>query len=57
VAREAPSEGDRFIKIDWGFRSLLVYSRVFLVSRWAMLEKVIGVTALWGWACLVAKPS
>jgi hypothetical protein len=28
---------------------------VFLMQRWMMLEKVIGVTASWGWPCLVAK--
>jgi hypothetical protein len=30
---------------------------VFLVMRWLMLEKVLGVTTLWGRPFLEAKPS
>jgi hypothetical protein len=39
MAREAPSRGDRFV------HGLLVCFEVFLVLRWMMLEKVLGVVA------------
>jgi hypothetical protein len=55
MAREAPRRGGQFIKGGWGFHGPHIYSRVFLVLRWMMIEKVHGV-ALWGWPFLVAKP-
>jgi hypothetical protein len=27
------------------------------VIRWMIVKKVLGVTTLWGWPCLAAKPS
>jgi hypothetical protein len=53
MAREAPSRGDRFV------HGLLVCFEVFLVLRWMMLEKVLGVVA-WrggGQLCLATMPS
>jgi hypothetical protein len=38
-------------------QGLLACSRVFPILRWTMLEKVLGVTALWGHYCLDAKSS
>jgi hypothetical protein len=40
-----------------GFHSVLVGSRDFLMLRWVMLEKVLGVSAVRSWPYLVAKPS
>jgi hypothetical protein len=57
MVKEAPSKGDWFIEVDWGFHGLLVYSRVFLVPRGTVLEKAHGVAISWGWPCLVAKSS
>jgi hypothetical protein len=57
MAREAPSRGDHFVEVSWGFHGLLACSGVFLMPRWTTLEKVLGVAALWGWPCLVAKSS
>jgi hypothetical protein len=37
--------GSRFIEVGWGFHDLLVYSGVFLILRWMMLEKVLGDVA------------
>jgi hypothetical protein len=45
MAREALSRGGQFIEGGWGFLGPLSYSRVFLVMRWTMLEKVLGVAA------------
>jgi hypothetical protein len=36
MAREAQIE-----EVGWDFHSLLIYSRVFLMLRWMMLEKVL----------------
>jgi hypothetical protein len=57
MAREAPSRLGQFIEVDWGFHGLLVSSGVFLVPRWMVLEKVLGVAASWGQPCLAAKSS
>jgi hypothetical protein len=38
-----------------GFHGVRAYSRVFLVMRWVMLEKVHQVTALQGQSSLEAK--
>jgi hypothetical protein len=37
------------------FHSVHACSGVFLVMWWSMLEKVPGVTILWGWPCFIAK--
>jgi hypothetical protein len=57
MAREAPSRGGQFVEVGWGFHGLLVYSGVFLVLRWVMLEKVLGVGAVRSGPYLVAKLS
>jgi hypothetical protein len=57
MAREAPSIGGRFAELGWGFHGLLICFRVFLMPRWMMLKKVLGVAASWGRPCLVAKSS
>jgi hypothetical protein len=46
MVREAPSRGGQFIEGGWGFHSPLICSGVFLMLRWMMIEKVLGVTAL-----------
>jgi hypothetical protein len=40
---------------DVVFNDILIYSRVLYVMRWSMLEKVPGVTTLWGRSSLEAK--
>jgi hypothetical protein len=41
-----PNGGSRFIVVGRGFPILLICSRVFLVLRWMMLEKVLGILLL-----------
>jgi hypothetical protein len=55
MASEALSQRGQFIEVSWGFQGLLICSMVFLVLRWAMLEKVLGDVASRCWPCLVAK--
>jgi hypothetical protein len=50
------SEG-QFVDVGCGFHGVLVSSRVFLQSRWMMLEKVLGDVASRCWCVLVAKSS
>jgi hypothetical protein len=38
-----------------GFHNVWAYSRVFMVLRWTVLEKVPEVAALWGRLCFSAK--
>jgi hypothetical protein len=46
-----------FIEVGRGFYDVLVGSRVFLLPRWMILEKISGDVASRCWPCLVAKPS
>jgi hypothetical protein len=57
MAKDTPSRGGRFVMVDWGFHNLLICSGVFLVLRWMMLEKVLGVSAVRCGHYFVAKPS
>jgi hypothetical protein len=57
MVREVPSRGGRLDEVSWGFHGLLICSGVFLMPRWTMLEKVLGVAASWGRPYLVAKSS
>jgi hypothetical protein len=57
MAREAPSKGGQFVRVDWCFHGLLIYSGVFLAMRWTMLKKILRVTTLWGRTSLEAKLS
>jgi hypothetical protein len=52
----AQTKEGSFVKVGWGFHGILVCSRVFLLSRWTMLEKVFGVGAVRRWFYLAAKP-
>jgi hypothetical protein len=52
----AQTKEGRFVEIDWGFHGILVGSRVFLLSRWMMLEKVLGISAVRRWFYLATKP-
>jgi hypothetical protein len=52
----AQTREGRFVEVGWGFHGILVGSRVFLPSRWTMLEKVLGVGIVRRWFSLAAKP-
>jgi hypothetical protein len=45
-----------FTEVGWGFYGILVGSRVFLPSRWTMLEKVLGGSVVRCWFYLADKP-
>jgi hypothetical protein len=54
---EAQTRECWFVEVGRGFHGILVGYRVFLPSRWMMLEKVPIYIASWCWPYLVAKPS
>jgi hypothetical protein len=41
----------------WRLPQCSASSGVFLVLKWMILEKVLGVAALWGRPCIGAKPT
>jgi hypothetical protein len=52
----AQTREGRFVVVGWSFHGILIDSRVFLPSRWMMLEKVLGVGIVRRWFYLAAKP-
>jgi hypothetical protein len=48
-------EIDGSSRLVGGFHNVWACSRVFLVMRWMILEKVLGVAALWDQLCFAAK--
>jgi hypothetical protein len=53
----AQTRQGQFEEVSWGFHGILVGSRVFLPSRWMMLEKVLGVGVVRSWFYLADKAS
>jgi hypothetical protein len=52
----AQTREGQFVEVGRGFHGVFVGSRVFLPSRWSMLEKVVGVGTMKRWFYLASKP-
>jgi hypothetical protein len=53
----AQTRQGQFVKVRRGFHGILVCSRVFMLSRWIVPEKIPRDVALRCWPYLVAKAS